>query len=317
MVKKHIPNFFIAGAAKAGTTSLYHYLKQHPDIFMSPVKEPSHFSQEMRPENYSPELRVRLQRAMDDLRVRLHNGLEVGVGAGIVDRREDYLKLFEGVREERAVGEASVAYLWSATAAKEIMAFNPAAKIVLVLRHPAERAFSNYIYYLSDGHITQSFSEHIALCLKDSGPMGLCHPFLEIGLYGQQMERLLSHIPREQVRVWLYEETTANPEKFFAEVLKFLGVDTGFTPDRSRRHLQMAVPKMASVTQMLRRGGVWDGVRRCIPQGMRPMLKKAVYRQRGAVGMNSDDRRFLVNYYRDDVMKLERVIERDLSRWLQ
>src|ERR1700712_5644177 len=118
MAQQHIPNFFLAGAAKAGTTSLYHYLKQHPDIFMSPVKEPCHFAQEMRPENYAPELRVQLQRAMDDLRVRLRNGLEVSVGAGIVDRREDYLKLFENVREERAIGEASVAYLWSATAAR-------------------------------------------------------------------------------------------------------------------------------------------------------------------------------------------------------
>jgi hypothetical protein len=317
MAEQRIPNFFIAGAAKAGTTSLYHYLKQHPDIFMSPVKEPDHFAQEMRPEKFPPEIRLRLERAMDDLRVRLHNGLEVREGAGIVDRREDYLKLFEGVREERAIGEASVAYLWSATAAKEIIAFNPAAKIVLVLRHPAERAFSNYIYYLSDGHVTQSFSEHIALCLKDGGPVGRGYPCLEIGLYGQQLERLLSHVPREQVRVWLYEETTASPEKFFGEVLTFLGVDAGFTPDRSHRHLQMAVPKMAGVTRMLRRSGLWDGVRSVIPKSMRPMLKKLVYRQRGAVSMSAEDRRFLVKYYRDDVMKLERVIERDLSRWLQ
>src|ERR1700709_1621457 len=114
MAQQHIPNFFLAGAAKAGTTSLYHYLKQHPDIFMSPIKEPDYFAKEMRPENFPHEIRVRLERAMDDLRGRLHNGLEVSVAAGIVDRREDYLKLFEGVREERAVGEASVSYLWSA-----------------------------------------------------------------------------------------------------------------------------------------------------------------------------------------------------------
>jgi hypothetical protein len=317
MAEQTIPNFFIAGAAKAGTTSLYHYLSQHPDIFMSPVKEPSHFSQETRVENYSSEVRANLQRTMEDLRTRLDGGVEVSVGRGLVSRREDYLKLFRGARGEHAIGEASVSYLWSATAAKEIAAFNPAAKIVLILRHPAERAFSNYIYYLSDGHISHSFSEHIAACLRSEGPLGIYHPFLEVGMYGQQVDRLLDHIPQEQVRVWLYEETTANPAKFFREVLTFLGVDAEFTPDRSRRHLRMEVPKMASVTQVLRRGGVGRGLRNCVPAGMRPMLKKLVYRERESVTMNAEDRRFLVHYYRDDVKRLERVIERDLSAWMQ
>jgi hypothetical protein len=317
MAQQTIPNFFIAGAAKAGTTSLYHYLKQHPDIFMSPVKEPCYFSQEMRPENYSPELRATIRRAMDDLRMRLDSRLEFSAGAGIVARREDYLKLFQGVRRERAVGEASGAYLWSATAAKEIAAFNPSAKIVLILRHPAERAFSHYVYYLADGHISESFSEHIALCLKSDGQLGLYHPFLEVGLYGQQIERLLDHIPQEQVRVWLYEDTTANPAKFFREVLAFLGVNTEFTPDRSRRHQQMEVPKMAGATQILRRLGVWRGLRNCAPSSVRPMLKKVAYRQRRAMTMSAEDRRFLVHYYRDDVKRLERVIARDLSQWLR
>jgi hypothetical protein len=314
MAQQHIPNFFIAGAAKAGTTSLYHYLKQHPDIFMSPVKEPCHFAEEMRPQNYSPELHTQVQHAMDELRARLHNGLEVGTEAGIVDRREDYLKLFEGVRDEHAIGEASVSYLWSATAAQQIASFNPAAKIILILRHPAERAFSNYIYYLSDGHISQSFNEHVALCLKSDSPIGVYHPFLEAGLYGQQVERMLSYISRDQVRVWLYEETTSNPEKFFREVLTFLGVDPEFTPDRSRRHLQMEVPKIAGLTKVLRRNDAW---RNYVPQALRPALKKLVYRQRCKMKMSAEDRRFLVRYYRDDVEKLEGVIERDLSHWLQ
>jgi hypothetical protein len=317
MAQQTIPNFFIAGAAEAGTISLYHYLNQHPDIFMSPVKEPCYFAQEMRPENFSPELRASIQHAMDELRTQLDSGLEIIAGDGIVARQEDYRKLFQGVREERAVGEASVAYLWSATAAKEIAAFNPAAKIVLILRHPAERAFSNYVYYLADGHISESFSEHLALCLKTDGLMGLHYPFLEVGLYGQQVERLLDHIRQEQVRVWLYEDTTANPAKFFREVLAFLGVDTEFTPDRSLRHVQMEVPKMAGATQILRRFGVWQGLRGCAPSIMRPMLKKVMYRERGSMTMSAEDRRFLVHYYRDDVKRLEHVIARDLFQWLQ
>jgi len=272
MAQIPIPNFFIAGAAKAGTTSLYHYLKQHPDIFMSPVKEPCHFAKELRPANYSHETRANLQKAMDDLRSQLNSGADTSAEEGIVEDREDYLKLFRGVREERVIGEASVSYLWSVTASKEIASFNPAAKIVLILRHPAERAFSNYIYYLADGHISHSFRQHMDLCLKSDEVLGLYHPFLDVGLYGQQVERWLTHIPREQVGVWLYEETTADPDKFFNEVLTFLGVDAEFRPDRSRRHLKMQVPRMTGAAPLVRWGSSW---RAYIPQGARPALKKA------------------------------------------
>jgi|SRR5471030_894388 len=96
------PKFLHRCAAKAWTASLYHYLKQYPDIFMSPVKERCHFALEMRPRNFYSEISVNTQNAMDDLRAQLNNGLDVTVGAGIVEGCEDYLKLFKGVRGERA-----------------------------------------------------------------------------------------------------------------------------------------------------------------------------------------------------------------------
>jgi Sulfotransferase family len=316
MSRQAIPNFFIAGAPKGGTTSLYHHLSQHPDIFMSPVKEPCYFAHEIRPGNYVPELRARMQQQMETLRARLDEGLNGHSADGIVAREEDYLKLFDGVRGESAVGEASVSYLWSKTAAQQIAAFNPGAKIVLVLRHPAERAFSHYLYILADGHIAHTCSEQIAASLKSDGAIGLAHPFLDFGFYGQQIERLLDHIPQRQVRVWLYEDTLVDPPKFFREVLTFLGVDAGFVPDTSHRHLQREVPKVAGVTQALRRHAIWSAMRNCTPAAVRPAMKKLIYRRPGSVAMSAEDRRFLVQYYRDDVRRLERVIERDLSAWL-
>jgi hypothetical protein len=322
MPRQTIPNFFIAAAPKAGTTSLYHHLNQHPDIFMSPEKEPNHFSTETRAENFGPEVRPHIQKQMDLVQSRLDAGFDGKTphegyqDLGIVARREDYLRLFEGVREERAVGEASVGYLWSRTAAKEIAAFNPAAKIVLVLRNPTDRAFSHYLYYLANGHVAHSFSEQLAASLNIDCPFGLYHPFLDFGFYGQQLERMLDYIPGRQVRAWLYEDTLVDPAKFFREVLTFLGVDATFVPDRSRRYLQMDVPKAAGVAQVLRRHGIWNAARNCTPRAVRPALKKLIYRQRGSVTMSPEDRRFLVEYYRDDVRRLERVIERDLSAWL-
>jgi hypothetical protein len=247
----------------------------------------------------------------------LHQGLMSYGARGSIAHLEDYLKLFEGVREERAIGEASVFYLWSKTAAREIAAFNPAAKIILILRHPAERAFSHYLYFLANGYVSHCFSEHIVTCLKAEDKSNPFRPFLECGFYGEQLERLLDHIPPRQMRFWLYEETLGDPAKFFRELLTFLNVDSEFVPDRSRRYLQMSVPKAVGVTQMLQRRGIWPLLRACTPAGIKPTVKKLVYQPRTSLVMRDDDRRFLIDYYRDDVRRLERVIERDLSAWMQ
>lgn|SRR6185312_1240853 len=317
MKAQAIPNFFIAGAPKAGTTSLYHYLSQHPDIFMSPVKEPAYFSLENRPENYIPEIRDRMRKQMDAWQARLRDDPDHGLTQGVFVCREDYLALFDGVREERAIGEASIGYLWSQTAAKGIAEFNPEAKIVLVLRHPAERAFSEYLHNLASGNVSHCFSEHIVAGLKTEDKLSFTNPFLAFGFYGEQLERLFDHIPPQQVRIWLYEETLADPARFFRELLTFLGVDASFVPDRSRRHFEVSVPKAAGITQMLQRRGIWPLLRACTPAGIKPMVKKLVYKPRASIAMRPEDRRFLIEYYREDVRRLERVIERDLSAWMQ
>lgn len=115
-----LPNFLIVGASKAGTTSLYHYLRQHPDVFMSPVKEPMY---------YCPEID----------------------NADAVRTREAYERLFDGVTTERAIGEASPLYLNSPTAAARIAADLPDARIIVSLRNPAERAYSSYLGQLREG----------------------------------------------------------------------------------------------------------------------------------------------------------------------
>jgi len=284
---------------------------------MSPVKEPSYFSFEARPENFIAELQPRMRAQMQAVKLRLDGGLNENLTRGVVASWDDYLKLFAGVRGQRAIGEASVCYLWSKTAAREIAAVNPEAKIVLILRHPAERAFSQYLHYLSDGHIAHSFGEHIAASLRSDGGLSPYHPFLQFGLYEEQLERILKYFPARQVRVWLYEDTLAAPQGFVQEVLTFLGVDASFQPDMSRRHHVMEIPKAIAFTQRLRRNGVWKALRRCTPLAARPLVKKMVYRRPGSMRMSDEDRRFLVRYYSEDVKRLETMIGRDLAGWLQ
>ena len=100
----HEPNFFIVGAPKAGTTSLYHYLAQHPDIYMSPLKEPTYFSLELRPENFEQKTRARVEQSIEEVRRYVHGPMKERRSNGIVCEWEDYLRLFAGVTTQRAIG---------------------------------------------------------------------------------------------------------------------------------------------------------------------------------------------------------------------
>src|SRR5690349_7816414 len=128
-----LPNFFIVGAPKAGTTSLYHYLDQHPQIYMSAIKEPNFFSSEIRAENCDPDLRRALLRDGEAVREFLSGPMREKRFGGIVTTWDDYVRLFANAAKESALGEASVCYLWSPTAAAGIAERMPGAKIIVML----------------------------------------------------------------------------------------------------------------------------------------------------------------------------------------
>ena len=117
-----MPNFLIIGAMKSGTTALYYYLEQHPEIYMSPVKEPNFFSSQER-EN----------------------------AAGAVARIGNYRDLFRGVSGETAIGEASHSYLYEPGAAAEIRRYAPEAKLIAILRNPIDRAYSHFLHMVRSG----------------------------------------------------------------------------------------------------------------------------------------------------------------------
>lgn len=165
-VQMKLPNFFIVGAPKAGTTSLDAYLDQHPQIYMSPMKEPCFFADEFREENFSEEERPRIDREMRALDAYLHGPMTQKKLGGLVSDWDDYVKLFRGVSDEIAIGEATPLYLWSPTAARNIARRLPHAKIVMILRNPIDRAFSQYLHLLAEAMMLSSFREHIEMNLR-------------------------------------------------------------------------------------------------------------------------------------------------------
>jgi hypothetical protein len=313
-----LPNFFIVGAPKAGTTSLYYYLGQHPDVYMSPVKEPNYFAEEIRLGNIGAQWQDWAQRENASLqRYLLGPMLEKKFG-GIVSNWTDYLKLFQNVNGEKAIGEASVCYLWSRTAARNIASTTPKAKIIIVLRNPIDRAFSQYKQAVASGLIRNSFREQVRKNLNNkSDQFELLNPFLEFGLYYEHVKRYTERFSAENLRIYLYEEYKQAAAETLTDIFRFLAVDPQFSPDATEKHLQTSLPRSRWVSFMLKKYGVWSRVKNAIPENLIPVVRKLAFKRRQSLELDSADRVQLSNYYREDVSRLSDLIKRDLHAWLE
>jgi hypothetical protein len=313
-----LPNFFIVGAAKAGTTSLCNYLDQHPQVFMSPLKEPSYFASELRPEYVSEEMRPSMARQMRVLEQYLRSEVREKRLQGLVSNWEDYLSLYRDVRNETAIGEATTAYLWSPTAARNIAARIPHARIVVSLRNPADRAYSQYLQMLTAGVVRGTFREQINASLNcKEYRLGSTWPLLEYGRYYGQVTRYLKEFPRSQIHISLYEELQLRPLQLVADLFAFLGVDPAFVPDLSKRHNEPAIARLNSLLYYLKRWGAWPYVRRLVPVPLNRPLRLLMVRSRGSFEMDAADRVLLTDYYREDIKNLALLLDRDLSSWLE
>jgi hypothetical protein len=311
------PNFFLVGAPKAGSTSLYYHLRQHPDIYMSPMKEPSYFSFELRPENYAPAFKARALQVVERTQQYLRGPMTEVSPGGMVTDWQDYLRLFAAAGAQHAVGEASVCYMVSHTAAAAIAALYPHAKILMVLRSPADRAFSQYLQVLAEGHVTGSFQQYVRACLRHSGEgLGVHEPFLEMGFYAAQVQRYIDCFPRNRIGIWIYEEHLAQPSELLRQIFRFLEVEENFQPDTSARHHQPRVPKMAGSSRALQWARTSTFSRKVLPGPVRRAVRDVFYRPPGAVTMSAADRTLMHEFYAGDVRKLETILNRDLSGWL-
>jgi len=312
-----LPNFFLVGAPKAGTTSLYHYLDQHPQIYMSPVKEPHYFSEEIRFENFTDGFQKIAAPRLKEFRRYLEGPLTTKFSAGPVEDWTDYIRLFQGVNGEPAIGEASVCYLWSKTAAHNIARHCPDARILILLRDPSEAAFSNYLRTLTIAYSYVPFRDQMETALRStSTKIGMLYPFLEFGMYYEQVRRYLSLFPSGRVKVYFYEDYVRHPAKLLQAMFRFLGVDPEFLPNLAIRHMQPRVPRSYFAKRVLTLTGLWRLGGALIPHSVRPLVRRVAFQPRETLHIDPADRNRLVEFYRDDIRKLADLLDRDLSAWL-
>jgi hypothetical protein len=277
-----MPNFFIIGAMRAGTTSLYYYLKEHPEVYMSPRKEPTFFVPG-----------VRWKKAITEL------------GA--------YQALFEDVSGEKAIGEASTAYLTNRSAAERIREYVPNARLIAILRDPADRAYSNFLHYLRLGEEQMS---DFARAVKD-GPHR--EMYLRLGFYHAQLTHYFELFDRRQMRIYLYDDLKRDSLGLVKDIYGFLGVDENFVP-RLERYNVSVVPKSRLVHSFLVGRGRGKGLLQAVvPAGVRRSTRKALSAWNVArrPAYPPHVRRTLTAIYREDILRLQDAIGRDLSNWLR
>ncbi len=248
-----LPNFLIIGAAQSGTTTLYSYLREHPDIYLPPSKRPEpHFF--LKEDEYTK---------------------------GLAYYSERY---FSKSQVQTARGEASTSYIYHESVADRIRTHLPAVKLIAILRHPVDRAYSNYWHTVGSGLETLSFDE--AVRTEKERTAGIRDPFwgavqpyayVARGFYYKQLSTYLRYFHQAHMLTVLFDDLVQDPLRVVRNVFNFLSVDAAFVPS-----------------------GVGRVENRWTPSGSE---------------MSRETRKMLLGWYREDVEKLSGLLDRDLSSW--
>ena len=292
---KNFPNLLIVGAAKSGTTSLHNYLKQHPDFFMTVHKEP-HFL-------INNEIGVK----------RVHKA---------VTTLSDYQKMFEGSPEYRYRGESSVMYLpFPDIAISNIKKYlNKDVKIIIMLRNPIERAFAGYLhnvrYNTSENLSFEEAIEKSEERYQKTNDMTPDTRYLHVGMYYNQVKKYMDEFGKN-VHVVIYDDYVSNINGSIKRVFDFLKVNN-IEMDTSQRHMVggwiFKNPILRKV--MVSKNGLKSFVKLLLPSSsLRKKIRTIIMRfgTSKTPELKPKIRKFLEDYYRDDIAKLENLIDKDLN----
>jgi hypothetical protein len=300
-----LPNFLIAGAAKAGTTSLYYYLNEHPEIYMSPIKEPKFITSNFIKSPF---------KGIGDEKVEKN----------IIKNWDSYLELFSGVKEEKAIGEASVDNLYYyEQSIFYIKKFLGDVKIIIILRNPIERAFSSYLHLVRDNREFLTFEEALEQeeIRKKENWEFIWH-YKSVGFYYNQVKAYLENF--SNVKIYLYDDFKENPLKVVQDIYRFLGVDDSFVPKNIKIQFNVSgIPKNKLLQRFLTKPNMLKKaikpfVKVLIPKGTRQkIINKLINNNLEKSQMKPEAREYLKDIYREDILKLQELIKRDLSHWLK
>jgi sulfotransferase family protein len=299
-----LPDFLIAGAPKAGTTALHTALAAHPGLFMSAVKEPKFFlTGGPPPRGGGPG---------DAQTYREH-----------IWRRADYEALFAAAPAGSLRGESTPFYLYDRGAQQRIRALIPAARLIVILRDPVERAHSNWTHLWSAG--LEPIGDFPAACAAEddrvaAGWAPFWH-YTRLGRYGEQLDHLFGLFPREQVFLLRYRDLVNSPAQTLDQICEFLGVAPGLItrvprenvtahPRRTSQHAALArLARTSAAAGRLLPGGAGSGLTRSLER----FLQRSAGRREP---LTWRQRQHVLSYLADDIPRLMAVTGLDFGDWL-
>ena len=288
------PNFFIVGAPKAGTTSLYYYLQRHPEVFMSSIKEPNFFSYD------------------ETVRQNLYHK-EKGVGT-----MEEYLKLFASANgRHKAVGEASVSYLFYPSVPGKIKEMVPDAKIIMSLRNPVDRAFSHYYMEHKLGYVNTPMEDILYKKSNHRNASLWYQQYIELGLYTEQVKRYLDVFGKDNVRIFIYDELSENIEGMILNVFDFLGIDKTHIPELEGKYNTYSTPRNSFFHAIYAQKNLRTLARKIIPAEKVESVKKFFLTRKKKPSKHDDTVTRMIEIYKPDIMKLEKLLNKNLSHWYE
>lgn len=292
-----LPNFLIAGATRSGTTSLYYYLKQHPEISFPHLKEPRYFS---------------------SINLKLP---QKGPGDETVDEKlilnyDDYCDLYQNIQNKR-IGDASSEYLYHHhTSAEEIFRKLGDIPILIILRNPIERAFSAYNNLVRDGREYLSFEDAVE---NEENRLNknwdMMWAYIGVSMYYDQVNTYLNTF--KNVKVLIFEEFIENTQENLKEIFHFLGVDENFTPVTSTIYSHSGTPSNKLIGWLTsRQNKIVYPLRKFmlenIPRKYLERLSKVIFKKsQSPIKINSE----ISKKIEADILKLEKLLNRDLCIW--
>lgn len=301
-----LPNFFVVGAAKAGTSSVHYYLAQHPEICMPTQKEPRFFSFVNAPPQYT---------SPDALR-------------NVVSNFGDYVRLFKNPTPEQKLGDASPSYLYlyEPTIANIRAIYGSERfkelRIIILLRQPADRAWSQYWTFKRVMNEPLEFADAIkpeTISARLDAGWNVFYDYIGFGMYSAQVRAYQEAFGAENVAVFLFEDLATNAEAVCRKIFEFIGVNPSFQlRDRAIYNVSGRPKSDLAVRALVAKSPLKSVFKFFVPRHWRDQIRHFLARiLLKKASQPPASRAALTEVFRDDIRELERLTQRDLSHWLK
>lgn len=292
------PNLLVVGFPKCGTTSLFYYLKDHPDVYLPEEKELHYFTHNILEQN---------QKGPGD---KKSSGFHVTSAS-------QYLQLFNSATNEKIIGDFSPSYASYPECISKIKSELNNPKIIVLVRDPIERAFSNYLHLIRDQREKVSFSE--AVKLEEERFAEGYGDFWRLKYNSSYYEKIMKFKENfEEVRVLVFEELIKNPKEEIKAIYRFLEIEDDFIPDNlGLKYNEGGTYSKNILTRfLLQRNPIKDLIKKLIPLNLADLKRKALSGfRKPKPKIDSETFEYLKGYFAEDVNKVRKELKLNIKSW--